>query len=168
MATSEPFLDSLWDMIEKTTHYITTIHIPILGEWPFRSIFQIGLIWYLVIKLSTQGTQLEEYRKRLQNAEAQIQRDEASRKEVTEIASDLKGMLEGKLGMLGNDHELASIVKKVDGISLAAASTQQTDISHSLSSPSGPKMTISQVSNMVFPEKLSNIQTFSNHHSTSD
>ncbi|KAF7886070.1 hypothetical protein EAF00_010173 [Botryotinia globosa] len=151
MATSEPFLDSLWDMIEKMTHYFNTTHIPILGEWSFRSIFQIGLIWYLVIRLSTRSTQLEEYRKRLQDAEAQIQRDEASRKEVAEIASDLKWMLEEKSGVLENNHELASIVKKVDGISLAAASTQQTDILNSTSSPSGPKMTISQL--YIYPIK---------------
>ncbi|TGO23644.1 hypothetical protein BPAE_0126g00280 [Botrytis paeoniae] len=151
MATSESFLYSLWDMIENTTHYINTTHIPILGEWSLRSIFQIGLIWYLVIKLSTRSTQLEEYRKRLQNAEAQIQRDEESRKEVSEIASDLKGMLEGKSGMLKNNHELASIVEKVDGISLATGSTQQTNIFKSISSPSGPKMTISQL--YIYPIK---------------
>lgn len=144
-------------MIEKVTHYMNTIRIPILGEWSFRSIFQIGLIWYLVIKLSTRSTQLEEYRKRLHNAEAQIQRDEKSRKEVAEIATDLKGMLEGRSGILQNDHELASIVKKVDGISLATATAQQKDISKSISSPSGPKMTISQVSYMIFPRITINI-----------
>ncbi|KAF7915084.1 hypothetical protein BELL_0508g00050 [Botrytis elliptica] len=151
MATSEPFLDSLWAMIERVTHYMNTIRIPILGEWSFRSIFQIGLIWYLVIKLSTRSTQLEEYRKRLHNAEAQIQRDAKSRKEVAEIATDLKGMLEGRSGILENDHELASIVKKVDGISLATATAQQKDISKSISSPSGPKMTISQL--YIYPIK---------------
>ncbi|KAF7947979.1 hypothetical protein EAE96_009048 [Botrytis aclada] len=150
MAT-ESFLDSLWDTIEKTTQYINTIQIPILGEWSFRSIFQIGLIWYLVIKLSTRSTQLEEYRKRLQITEAQIQRDEESRKEVAEILSDLKGILKEKSGSLGNSHELASIVEKVDGLSLATASTQQTDVSKSLSSPSGPKMTISQL--YIYPIK---------------
>ncbi|TEY40010.1 hypothetical protein BOTCAL_0442g00060 [Botryotinia calthae] len=151
MAISESFLDSLWDIVENTTHYINTIRIPILGEWSFRSIFQIVLIWYLVIRLSTRSTQLEEYRKRLQNAEAQIQRDEKSRQEVAEIASDLKGMLKEKSSLLENSQELASIVEKVDGISMATATAQQTNISKSISSPSGPRMTISQL--YIYPIK---------------
>ncbi|ATZ56049.1 hypothetical protein BCIN_12g05870 [Botrytis cinerea B05.10] len=151
MATSESFLDSLWEMMEKTTDYINTIHIPILGEWSFRSIFQIVLIWYLVIRLSTRSTQLEEYRKRLGKAEAQIQRDEESRQEVAEMASDLKGMLKEKSGLLENSQELASIVEKVDGISMATATAQQTNPSKSISAPSGPEMTISQL--YIYPIK---------------
>ncbi|KAK6593157.1 mosc domain-containing protein [Botrytis cinerea] len=151
MATSESFLDSLWEMMEKTTDYINTIHIPILGEWSFRSIFQIVLIWYLVIRLSTRSTQLEEYRKRLGKAEAQIQRDEESRQEVAEMASDLKGMLKEKSGLLENIQELASIVEKVDGISMATATAQQTNPSKSISAPSGPEMTISQL--YIYPIK---------------